>query len=87
MPNSHGSENWGYISGLGSQVIGRQVRVIRYGYGLSGSGTGSGLNLYLVLNTRTWNPTAETRDLRMVLLQLCRDAVPTLPRCTQFPFP
>ncbi len=39
-----------------------------------------GLNLYLVLNTRTRDPAAETRDLTMKQRQLCRDAVPTLPK-------
>jgi hypothetical protein len=35
-------------------------------YGLSGSGTGAGLNLDLMLNTRTRDLTAETRDLKIV---------------------
>ena len=34
-------------------------------YGSSGSGAGAGPNLYLMLNTRTRDLMAETRDLRM----------------------
>jgi hypothetical protein len=36
-------------------------------YGSSGSGTGAGPNLYLMLNTRTRELMAETRDLRMAI--------------------
>jgi hypothetical protein len=66
---------------LGTYIFRSQVSADR------ASGTGyqvrvrvRGLNLYIVLNTRTRDLTAETWDLRMVLLQLCRDAVPTHPR-------
>jgi len=49
-------------------LIGYQVRVFWFGYGSSGSGTGSGPNLHLVLNSRTWDLMAETRDLRMIVV-------------------
>ena len=42
-----------FFSGLGSQVIRTRVRV-------------RVLNQHLMPNTRTWDLTAETRDLRMI---------------------
>jgi hypothetical protein len=51
------------LGGSGSTASGLGWSGIKYGS--PGSGKGAGPNLYLVLNTRTRDLMAETRDLRM----------------------